>query len=102
MATFLRDILKPGGHSPMGGHHPKVCLDLSDLAKTDTTSHVFIQIFNEIKDEHSYCTPIYPDGSKDNAILPAFDCPFKPDYGKTLAKRKHITGKNASVLQAFC
>ena len=27
---------------------------------------VFIQKFNEIKNEQSYCTPIYTDGSKDN------------------------------------
>ena len=47
-------------------HHPKVCLDLSVLTKKDTPSHVFIQKFNEIMDEHSYCTPIYTDGSKDN------------------------------------
>ena len=46
-------------------HHPKVCLDLSDLSK-DTPPHVYIQKFNEIKDQHSYCTPIYTDGSKDN------------------------------------
>ena len=47
-------------------HHPKVCLDLSLLAKKDTPHHVFIPTFNEIKNEHSYCTPIYTDGSKDN------------------------------------
>ena len=47
-------------------HHPKVCLDLSVLAKKDTPSHVYIQKFNEIKDQYSYCTPIYTDGSKDN------------------------------------
>ena len=29
-------------------------------------SHVYIQKFNEIKDQYSYCTPIYTDGSKDN------------------------------------
>ena len=29
-------------------------------------SPVFIQKFNEIKNEYSYCTPIYTDGSKDN------------------------------------
>ena len=45
---------------------PKVLLDLSDLSKKDTPSPVFIQKFNEIKDEHSYFTPIYTDGSKDN------------------------------------
>ena len=44
----------------------KVYLDLSVLAKKDTPSHVFIKNFNEIKDEHSYCTSIYTDGSKDN------------------------------------
>ena len=27
---------------------------------------MYIQKFNEIKDEHSYCTTIYTDGSKDN------------------------------------
>ena len=42
----------------------KVCLDLSVLAKKDTPSHVYIQKFNEIKDQYSYCTPIYTDGSK--------------------------------------
>ena len=47
-------------------HHPKVCLDLSDLSKKNTPPHVYIQKFNEIKDQHSYCTPIYTDGSKDN------------------------------------
>ena len=47
-------------------HHPKVCLDLSVLAKKDTPSHVYIQKFNEIKDEYSYYTAIYTDGSKDN------------------------------------
>ena len=47
-------------------HHPKVCLDLSVLAKKDTPSHVYIQKFNEIKDQYSYCIPIYTDGSKDN------------------------------------
>ena len=46
-------------------HNPKVLLDLSDLSK-DTPSPVFIQKFNEIKDEHSNFTPIYTDGSKDN------------------------------------
>ena len=51
---------------PWTMHHPKVCLDLSILAKKDTPSHVFIQKFNEIKDQYSYCTPIYTDGSKDN------------------------------------
>ena len=45
---------------------PKVLLDLSDLSKKDTPSPVFIQKFNEIKDEHSYFTQIYTDGSKDN------------------------------------
>ena len=45
-------------------HHRKVCLDLSVLAKKDTPSHVYIQKFNEIKDQYSYCTPIYTDGSK--------------------------------------
>ena len=29
-------------------------------------SHVYIQNFNEIKDQYSYCIPIYTDGSKDN------------------------------------
>ena len=47
-------------------HNPKVLLDLSDLSKKDTPSPVFIQMFNEIKDEHSYFTPIYADGSKYN------------------------------------
>ena len=39
---------------------------LSVLAKKDTPSHVYIQKFNEIKDQYSYCVPIYNDGSKDN------------------------------------
>ena len=47
-------------------HHPKVCLDLSVLAKKNTTSHLYIKKFNEIKDEYSYYTAIYTDGSKDN------------------------------------
>ena len=47
-------------------HHLKGCLDLSVLAKKDTPSRVFIQKFNEIKDEYYYCTTIYTDGSKDN------------------------------------
>ena len=51
---------------PWTMHHPKVCLDLSFLAKKDTPSHVYIQKFNEIKDQYSYCIPIYTDGSKDN------------------------------------
>ena len=50
---------------PWTMHHPKV-LDLSVLAKKDTPSHVYIQKFNEIKDQYSYCIPIYTDGSKDN------------------------------------
>ena len=40
-------------------------MELSRLSK-DTPSPVFIQKFNEIKNEHSYCTKIYTDGSKDN------------------------------------
>ena len=51
---------------PWNLHQPKVRLDLSDLSKKNTPPHVFIQKFNEIKDEHSYCNPIYTDGSKDN------------------------------------
>ena len=47
-------------------HQPRVNLDLSNLSKKDTSSLVFIQKYDEIKDEHSYCTPIYTDGSKDN------------------------------------
>ena len=47
-------------------HQPRVNLTLSNLCKKDTSSLVFIQKYNEIKDEHSYCTPIYTDGSKDN------------------------------------
>ena len=50
-------------------HRPKVCLDLSVLAKRDTPSHVYIQKFNEIKNQYSYCTPIYTDGSKDNDMV---------------------------------
>ena len=47
-------------------HRPRVNLELSSLSRKDTPSPVFIQKFNEIKNEHSYCTPIYTDGSKDN------------------------------------
>ena len=47
-------------------HRPRVNLELSSLSKKDTPSPVFIQKFNEIKNEHSYCIPIYTDGSKDN------------------------------------
>ena len=36
------------------------------MAKKDTPSHVYIQKFSEIKDEYSYYTAIYTDGSKDN------------------------------------
>ena len=46
-------------------HQPRVNLDLSNLCK-DTSSLVFIQKYNEIKDGHSYCTTIYTDRSKDN------------------------------------
>ena len=51
---------------PWTMYHPNVILDLSVLAKKDTQSHVYIQKFNEIKDEYSYYTAIYTDGSKDN------------------------------------
>ena len=47
-------------------HQPRVNLDLSNLCKKDTSSLVFIQKYNEINDEHSFCTPVYTDGSKDN------------------------------------
>ena len=47
-------------------HQPRVTLDLSHLSKKDTSSLAFIQKYNEIMGEHSYCTPIYTDGSKDN------------------------------------
>ena len=46
-------------------HQPRVILDLSNLSKKDTPSPVFFQRYNEIKNEHSFCTPIYTDGSKD-------------------------------------
>ena len=46
-------------------HQPRVILDLSNLSKKDTPSPVFIQRYNEIKNEHSFCTPICTDGSKD-------------------------------------
>ena len=36
------------------------------MSKKDTPAPLFIQKFNEIKDDHSYCTPVYTDGSKDN------------------------------------
>ena len=52
--------------SPWNFHYPIVCLNLSDLAKKDTPPHIFIQLFNEIKDGYSYCTPIHTDGPKDN------------------------------------
>ena len=51
---------------PWTMHHPKVCLDISVLAEKDTPSHIYIKKFYEIKDQYSYCTPIYTDGSKDN------------------------------------
>ena len=49
---------------------PGLCIiqkfvEISVLAKKDTPSHVYIQKFNEIKDEYSYYTAIYTDGSKD-------------------------------------
>ena len=47
-------------------HQPRVNLDLSHLSKKNTSSLVFMQKYNEVKDEHSYCTPIYTDGWKDN------------------------------------
>ena len=47
-------------------HRPKVNLHLSNLSMSETPSHIYTQKFNEIKDEHSYCTTIYTDGSKDN------------------------------------
>ena len=50
---------------PWNLHRPRVNLELSSLSKKDTPS-VFIQKFKEIKNDHSYCTPIYTDGSKDN------------------------------------
>ena len=59
-ATVIPQVL------PWTMHHPKVCLDLSVLAKIDTPSHIYIQKLNEIKDQYTYCTPIYTDGSKDN------------------------------------
>ena len=41
-------------------HRPKVNLHLSNLSKSETPSHIYIYIqkFNEIKNEHSYCTTI--------------------------------------------
>ena len=51
---------------PWNLHRPRVNLELSSLSKKDTPSPVFIQKFNEIKNDHSYCTPVYTDGSKDN------------------------------------
>ena len=47
-------------------HQPRVNLDLSYLSKKDTSSLVFMQEYNEIKDEHSYWIPIHTDWSKDN------------------------------------
>ena len=47
-------------------HQPKVNLDLSNFSKKDTSSLVLIQKNNEIKNGHSYCIPVYTDGSKDN------------------------------------
>ena len=49
--------------SPWTLHHPKVNLDLSDLSKKDTPAPLFIKKLNEIKDDHSYCTQVYTDGS---------------------------------------
>ena len=37
---------------PWTMHHPKVCLDLSVLAKKDTPSHIYIQKFYESKGRH--------------------------------------------------
>ena len=51
---------------PWNLHRPRVNLELSSLSKKDTPSPIFIQNFNEIKNVHSYCTPIYTDGLKDN------------------------------------
>ena len=39
-------------------YRPRVNLELSNLSKRDTPSLVFIQKFNEIKNDHSYCTQI--------------------------------------------
>ena len=50
---------------PWNLHGPRVNLELSSFSKKDTPS-VFIQKFNEIKNDHSYCTPVYTDGSKGN------------------------------------
>ena len=47
-------------------HQPRVNLDISNLSTNDTSPIVFIQNYIEIKDEHSYCTPIYTDESKHN------------------------------------
>ena len=51
---------------PWNLHRPRVNLELSSLSKKDTPSAVFIQKINEIKNDHSYCTPVYTYGSKDN------------------------------------
>ena len=50
-------------------HCPRVNLELSSLSKKDKPSPVFIQKFNEVKNDHSYCTPIYTDESKDNDMV---------------------------------
>ena len=44
---------------------PRVNLDLIHVRKTHHLLVLFKK-YNEIKDEHSYCTPIYTDRSKDN------------------------------------
>ena len=41
-------------------------MDLSELSKKDTPAPLFTQKLNEIKDDHSYCTTVYTDGSKNN------------------------------------
>ena len=47
-------------------YQPRVNLELLNLSKKNTPPAVFIQKLNEIKNDHSYCTPIYTDGSKRN------------------------------------
>ena len=52
--------------SPWTLYHPKVNLHLSVLSKKGTPAPMFIQKFNEIKDDYLYCIPVYTDGSRDN------------------------------------
>ena len=58
--TVISEVL------PWTLYQPRVNLDLSNSCNKGTSSLVFIKKCNEINDQHSYCTPIYTDWSKDN------------------------------------